>query len=412
MERKRKATEQQIHAGQEKKCKVQVRGSDRFRTLPLGVLVDVLFLMLDLPSRVQLGITCWVMIDVMQLGRLSTVPGIHTAKAIDCKNSFTMVLLVDGTVSAFGWTDGWTHLCAPARLSPICEASAVACGLAYGVALLGNGSILVCGNNSMGQHGTGSTQSDPHDLISVPAIRAVRAVACGASYTVALLYDGSVVVFGSNSWGELGIGVISTRVTIPVPVPNIRNVREVACGSIHTILLLNDGTLRAFGANFSGQLGDGTGHDRCSPVTVPNITNARAVACGTWHTVVLLADGTLRAFGDNGDGQLGDGSRTNRNSPVVVTQSGPNIRAVACGGGHTVVINSDGSVSGWGRNEEGQLPQVHDHIESATAVSCGTDTTVVLLANGTLRAFGDNRFGQLGNESHPYIRGRVTFTTP
>ena len=70
-------------------------------------------------------------------------------------------------------------------------------------------------------------------------------------------------------------------------------------GYAHTVALLSDGTVKTWGANDYGQLGDGTTTGRYTPVTVSGITNAVAVAAGEDHTVALLSDGTVKAWGDN-----------------------------------------------------------------------------------------------------------------
>ena len=87
----------------------------------------------------------------------------------------------------------------------------------------------------------------------------------------------------------------------------------------HTCAVRNDGTVRCWGNNGSGQLGDTSFTDRPTPVAVGGLTTAVAVSAGsTCHTCALLADGTVRCWGDNDYGQLGDGTTTNGATPVPV----------------------------------------------------------------------------------------------
>jgi alpha-tubulin suppressor-like RCC1 family protein len=79
-----------------------------------------------------------------------------------------------------------------------------------------------------------------------------------------------------------------------------------------------DGTVRCWGSNASGQLGNGTTTDSTSPITVSMITNAIAISAGGAHTCALLSDGTVACWGFNFSGQLGSGSNVDSVLPVLV----------------------------------------------------------------------------------------------
>ena len=99
----------------------------------------------------------------------------------------------------------------------------------------------------------------------------------------------------------------------------IYDVVAIAAGDGHGVALKADGTVWDWGANFYGQLGDGTTTQRNAPVRAIGVTNAVAIAAGQYHTLALKSDGTVMAWGYNNNGQLGDGTNTNRSTPVVVT---------------------------------------------------------------------------------------------
>lgn len=101
-------------------------------------------------------------------------------------------------------------------------------------------------------------------------------------------------------------------------MPGLNGVTAIAAGQYHTVALMNNGTVSAWGYNGSGQLGDGTTTNRLSPVAVPGLTGVMAIAAGGYHTVALENNGAVVAWGDNRDGQLGDGNTTNQSSPTVV----------------------------------------------------------------------------------------------
>jgi alpha-tubulin suppressor-like RCC1 family protein len=109
---------------------------------------------------------------------------------------------------------------------------------------------------------------------------------------------------------------------------------RLAAGSAHTCQVNDDGTVRCWGLNSSGQLGDGTTTTRPTPVIVFGLTNAVAVAAGEFHTCAILADSSAR-WGRNASGQLGDGATTDRLIPVTV---GGLTNAVAIHGRRTIMV--------------------------------------------------------------------------
>src|SRR3989338_2900340 len=152
---------------------------------------------------------------------------------------------------------------------------------------------------------------------------------------------------------------------------------SVSAGVNHTVARKADGTLWAWGYNYSGQLGDGTTTNRTSPVQIETATtwssvSAKAnhtvakktdvvalsliypVVLETSHTVAKKTDGTLWAWGYNVYGQLGDGTTTARTSPVQIGTA-TNWSFVSAGGYQTVAIKTDGTLWAWGYNYYGQL---------------------------------------------------------
>src|SRR5690606_17912667 len=110
----------------------------------------------------------------------------------------------------------------------------------------------------------------------------------------------------------------------PVSVPTLSDVAAIAGGEEHSMALKTDGTVWASGYNFWGQLGDGTTTSHPTPVQVKRVggagylTGVTAIAAGEWHSLALLTDGTVWAWGLNTLGQLGDGTTDNRSTPVQV----------------------------------------------------------------------------------------------
>jgi alpha-tubulin suppressor-like RCC1 family protein len=133
----------------------------------------------------------------------------------------------------------------------------------------------------------------------------------------------------------------------------VRDVKQVAVGGAHALLLLEDGRLYAAGLNTSGQLGLGSTANALQLTFV--MDGVAYVAAGETHSAVIKLDGSLWTFGDNSFGQLGDGTRTNRSTPVHVTTFGNKAYKVAAGYGHTVVVLHDLTTWSVGLNRDGQL---------------------------------------------------------
>jgi len=224
-------------------------------------------------------------------------------------------------------------------------------------------------------------------------------VAAGGPHSLAVLSDGTLWAWGWNAFGQLGDGSSATR-TAPIPV--LTDVRSVAAGWSRSFAIRNDGTLWGWGDNLSGRLGDGSLTSRFTPVRL--LTDVRSVAVGLEHVLAVRDDGTLWVWGGNGSGQLGDGSLADRSVPTQVLVG---VRSVSAGARHSLAVLEDGTLWAWGDNAFGQLGdgltsnrstpvQVLSGVEAAAA---GWHHSLAVLADGSLWAWGWNAFGQLGDGS-------------
>ncbi len=249
----------------------------------------------------------------------------------------------------------------------------------------------------------GASGSDSVTVI----IEGVSQVAGGESHTLALLADGTVWAWGWNGYGALGDGT-TTDSSVPEEVTSLSGVVSIAATYGSSFAILSDGSLWAWGSNRDGQIGDGTKTNRSTPVEITALSDVVAVGGGYKHTLAVLGDGTVWAWGDNGYGQLGDGTYTSRTSPVEVSSIST---AVSADGGyyHSLAVLSDGTAAAWGWNAYGQLGDGTTDIRTTpVAVNTLTDTTAVAAFNmfslaiqsdGSLWAWGDNDYGQLGDGS-------------
>ena len=143
--------------------------------------------------------------------------------------------------------------------------------------------------------------------VSLPGGTIITAIAAGGFHSLALKNDSTVWAWGSNGYGELGNGT-NTNSNLPLQVPGLTGTNAIAAGGSHSLGLKSDGTVRAWGMNIWGQLGNGTFTDSNVPVQVSGLTGVSAIAaCVGLHSVALKSDGTVRAWGNNGAGELGNG---------------------------------------------------------------------------------------------------------
>ena len=193
-------------------------------------------------------------------------------------------------------------------------------------------------------------------------------VAAGTSHACAVLADGSVKCWGLNTNGQLGNGT-TTQSTSPVLVTAISNATALSAGSTHTCAVLADGTAKCWGQNASGQIGNGVAN--ATNITAPtavlaaastSLTNVSAIAAGTSFTCAVInsgVSGTAKCWGLNTNGQLGNGTTTSSSYPTTVLASSgvtlTGVVAISTGTSHACAILSSGAVKCWGLNTNGQL---------------------------------------------------------
>lgn len=196
----------------------------------------------------------------------------------------------------------------------------IAAGGRHGLALLFDGTIWAWGYNNNGQLGDGTVGTDikRNRMVQGLSSEAV-AVAAGENHSLALLDDGSVVAWGLNASGQLGDNRQSVKASMPVSVlmPSDVGVSTLSCSYQGSFAITTDGGLYVWGANSSGQLGTGTVADVLSPVGLSLSSSPVKVVGGVSHTMAMCEDGSVRTWGSNDYGQLGDGTLVQRSSPVT-----------------------------------------------------------------------------------------------
>jgi alpha-tubulin suppressor-like RCC1 family protein len=299
-----------------------------------------------------------------------------------------------------------------------------------------NSRVVAWGANSNGQLGNATNTSSkvpvPVDMSGVLADKAVIDLGVATqtdgfgSRSIALGADGTVAAWGSSNAGALGAGLTtSSRVPIEVDRSGVlsgKSVSAVAAGPNSTYALCSDGTLSAWGSNSSGLLGNDSGNNSSVPVAVSRNgallgKSVVEVATGVYHVLALCADGTVVSWGGNSQGVLGTGGTMSSRVPLRVQglPAGKQVVAVAAGSSHSLALCSDGTVFGWGANNQGQLgnnsitpssiPVAVDTSgilagRSIVAIAAGSQHSLALCSDGSVVGWGANDGGQLGDNSN------------
>ncbi|WP_332461038.1 MULTISPECIES: InlB B-repeat-containing protein [Bifidobacterium] len=341
----------------------------------------------------------------------------------------------------------------------------VSAGGSHSLALGSDGNVYAWGNNSNGQLGDGTTSSyqtapvrvktpDRSTYPDLPADFTYLQVSAGYYHSLALGSDGNVYAWGYNGDGQLGDGTTTDRhapVRVKTPdrstypdLPADFTYLQVSAGGSHSLALGSDGNVYAWGYNYYGQLGDGTGsYSQSAPVRVktpdrsmypdlPEDFTYLQVSAGYWHSLAVGSDGNVYAWGHNGNGRLGDGTTVSyRAAPVRVRtpdrKTYPDLPAdftylqVSAGGSHSLALGSDGNAWAWGDNQYGQLGnnssgsyasssvpvRVRDPASptdrskglQAAQVSGGWSHSLAVGSDGNAWAWGGNGYGRLGDGS-------------
>jgi len=293
--------------------------------------------------------------------------------------------------------------------------SMIASGNNFNLALIGSGTnaseVYGWGKNDLYQLGLLDTTSraeaapvkaDTSGTIFTGAI----AIAAGQNHSMALKSDGTVWVWGDNSYAQF-LSTGGNPKQHPGQKSGLSSIVSIASGNNHCMAIDSSGKLYTWGANASGQLGNGTTATKSDgPYTPTGMTSGVMMAAGgALHTLALKSDGTVWAWGDNSSGQLGDGTTANRTAPVQVKLNSTtyltNIVAVECGASFSMALGADGTIYTWGSNSAYQLATTSSSTTSyATAYSnltkqsdqppttalTGSPSSAVELGNFTLTA--------------------------
>jgi alpha-tubulin suppressor-like RCC1 family protein len=316
------------------------------------------------------------------------------------------------------------------------------------------------GGNSAGQLGIGDINhrgdgsgemGDTLPYVDLGTGRTASALALGEGSTCALLDNATLVCWGQNIFGQLGVGSIDTigdassemgDALVPIEVGTGRTVVSMSARSLGYCALLDDDSIKCWGNNWDGQLGvgdtdhrgDGTGEMGDALARVPFSTDLTPVelAADKYSTCARFDDGTVRCWGSNGFGALGIGDADNRGESAGQIAA---LSAIDLGSGHTAkriygglgnsfcALLDDDALKCWGDNSDanlgigvgatdtnwgnatGEMGNTLPTIDVGTgstvsALSIGSDFRCAILTFSTgVKCWGENSNGQLGSGS-------------
>jgi len=271
--------------------------------------------------------------------------------------------------------------------------------------------------------------------ISDTAARSAQgSISVGYGLSCAITNSGGVSCWGQNSYGKLGNGTTggasSNPVTVlatgqPIGGLALSGVTAIDSRDEFTCALMASRSVKCWGLNWAGMLGDGTTTNRSTPVDVVGLTEVREISVGSYHACALMQDTTVKCWGHNGSGQLGDGTTTDRLTPTPVVATGQTaggtalsgITAISAGGSHMCALTNSGGVKCWGSNQSGALGDGTTNrrltpvdvvatgqtsggtaLSGITAISAGGYfTTCAITTSQGMKCWGENGNGQIGD---------------
>lgn len=333
-----------------------------------------------------------------------------TGPTVAVGGSHSLAIARDGTVWA--WGQNWDgqlgvghteQLLQPVRTMGLSRVTAVAAGADHSMAIDADGQLWGWGYGGYGQLGPSMEWTAVPYPIDFPV--AVVAISAGRHHNLAITADGGVWAWGDNDYGQSGRNpTVYQEVVEPYRLQGVSAVVQVFAQEDSSFLLHADGTVSAFGRNYSGTLGVGHDNHIHYPETVVGLTDVIQVAGGEEHALALTSGGEVFVWG-YGD-QLGMG-------PLAVTTHVPqrlagldDVISISAGEFRSLAVTADGRVLVWGD----VTPEVGDSlgafsfepmpvagIDSAGAVYAGHEHTVAMLDDGSLVAWGFNFDMQLGS---------------
>lgn len=296
-----------------------------------------------------------------------------------------------------------------------------------------DGTVWTFGKNTYGQLGDG-TFVDKYYSVQVKGIDNAQKIATSYNSTIVLCNDGSIKCFGSNEYGLIGNGKtsevtfpvkidglsdisqvyacgnkscaldnnsnaffwgsssayfdkegLSSQISLPEALKGVNDIKKISVGDFHVMLLTNMGEVYSFGSNSSGQFGNGTftSNDMTNPMKITGLSNVKDIACGIQHSVILKNDGTVWVAGRNFNNQLLN-NNLEESAYFLKVPGLDNVINIAASDFTIVAQKSDGQLWIWGRDIYSDTVYKVDGIYDIKKISFFFDKVLLLTNDGTV----------------------------
>ncbi|NQW60229.1 hypothetical protein HQ459_05540 [bacterium] len=332
---------------------------------------------------------------------------------VSAGTSFTCALKSDGTVWCWGLNtsgqlgDGTTTLRSrPVQVTGLSGITSVESSSDYSCALKSDGTVWCWGNNGFGQLGNGTTTT-ANTPVQVSSLTGVTQIATGYGHVCAVKSDGAVMCWGWNVMMNLGTGTTTSSST-PVTPTLLTSATQVTAGAYGGCALLTDATVRCWGAGGSGQLGNGGTTYQTSTKTQPSLLTGVSQLSNAkgQHTCAIMPDKTIKCWGYNDHGQVGNNASANQLTPTLITTIADVVN-VSSSNHTTCAVKTDGAAWCWGWGGWNQLgngsttdnfvPTEVPNVSGASQISAGYTHTCVVLSDTTIKCWGKNDKSELGD---------------
>ena len=302
---------------------------------------------------------------------------------------------------------------------------AVSAGSAFSCALTHGGTVMCWGVNTTGNLGNGTTTDSDIpvqvlDVAGTGTLGGVVAISAGQYHVCAVTNTGAVLCWGDNAFGELGPEPSGFRTGLPNQVTGIpADIVAISAGSYFTCALTSTSAAWCWGSSGDGQLGAGPNLPNSNPVAVLDVagtaplSGVAQISAGFNDTCAITNAGATLCWGANQSGEVGNGTNTQVDIPVPVlnlagTSPLSGVTAVVSGENHACGLTSAGGVLCWGDPFNGELGNNYAHsseipvqvsglTSGVTEIAAGYHFNCSLLSSGGVMCWGFNIKGQLGN---------------
>ncbi len=326
-------------------------------------------------------------------------------------NNFSLGIKADGTLWAWGKNDkgqlglsNTTQTNTPTQIGSD-KWFSISVGSDFVLAIKSDGTLWAWGDNSMGQLGN-NTDDYLESPIQIGTDNNWWKISAGYKHCLAIKSNGTLWAWGDNTLGQVGNGATSfTGEATPIQIGTNHWI-DISSGGFFSTGIRDNGTLWAWGDNYYGQIANGNTNGQLLPTQIENSNKWKTVFAGRNHIVGLKTDGTIWSWGD----ELGEGL----NQPGIVSQKTnySGIVQASAGDGFSFVLSSNGKLYSWGKNDVGQLgqgntisyatPTFNNSVseEVIAASSAHWFTTFTLYSNGTVKGWGANDDFELGVDTN------------